>query len=292
MRCDCFMWLRRDSWSRIPAGHKQHWLLSIASAWVSTIVSGMKSSSKGSSLICRFFARECRLGGVDIVQNLKFKIVLSKKSFCQQRNAKDAENVERRKDWCEEVALHTKYSPTSENLKSLRETFIGTMANKKSDKQEDEQEVRMIILTSPVMLCNKWLKFCWKATSSFGKSSTSVIENTNEQKLNKLSLQIVQINKWDGSQVKHAIDDAFKCKYPESFCWPRRLMFQFVLASLMERPNCKEHFSIIDGRLFICALAVGVSLFALGYDYIYTFPTSKFVIASTFLEDFLTIFHF
>lgn len=56
--------------------------------------------------------------------------------------------------------------------------------------------------------------------------------------------------------MKHAIDDAFK-------------------SSLMERPNCREHFAIIDGRLFICALAVGVALFALLYDYIYTFPTSK-----------------
>lgn len=56
--------------------------------------------------------------------------------------------------------------------------------------------------------------------------------------------------------MKHAVDDAFK-------------------SALMERPNCREHFAIIDGRLFICALAVGVALFALGYDYIYTFPTSK-----------------
>lgn len=68
--------------------------------------------------------------------------------------------------------------------------------------------------------------------------------------------EVVQINKWDGSQVKHAIDDAFK-------------------SALMERPNCREHFAIIDGRLFICFLAVGIALFALGYDYIYTFPTSK-----------------
>lgn len=56
--------------------------------------------------------------------------------------------------------------------------------------------------------------------------------------------------------MKHAIDDAFK-------------------NCLMERPNCREHFAIVDGRLFICALAVGVALFALGYDYLYTFPTSK-----------------
>lgn len=66
----------------------------------------------------------------------------------------------------------------------------------------------------------------------------------------------VQINKWDGSQVKHAMDDAFK-------------------TALMDKPNCREHFGIIDGRLFICFLAVAIALFALGYDYIYTFPTSR-----------------
>lgn len=43
----------------------------------------------------------------------------------------------------------------------------------------------------------------------------------------------------------------------------------------MERPNCREHFGIIDGRLVICFLAVGIALFALAYDYIYTFPTSR-----------------
>jgi signal peptidase complex subunit 2 len=44
---------------------------------------------------------------------------------------------------------------------------------------------------------------------------------------------------------------------------------------LVERPNCKENFNIIDGRLVICALAVGTALVALGWDYKYTFPTSK-----------------
>lgn len=56
--------------------------------------------------------------------------------------------------------------------------------------------------------------------------------------------------------MKHAIDDAFK-------------------NALMERQNCREHFGIIDGRLVICFLAVGIALFALAYDYIYTFPTSR-----------------
>ncbi|XP_050096152.1 signal peptidase complex subunit 2 [Anopheles aquasalis] len=68
--------------------------------------------------------------------------------------------------------------------------------------------------------------------------------------------EVVQINKWDGTAVKHALDDSVK-------------------SALMNHSNMKEHFSIIDGRLFICALAVIIALVALGYDYQYSFPTSK-----------------
>lgn len=75
--------------------------------------------------------------------------------------------------------------------------------------------------------------------------------------MKNLSLQqVVKINKWDGSAVKHAFDDAVK-------------------SALLERPNSVECFGLIDGRLFICALAVGVACLALVWDYYYPFPLSK-----------------
>lgn len=56
--------------------------------------------------------------------------------------------------------------------------------------------------------------------------------------------------------MKHALDDAVK-------------------SALLERPNSVECFGLIDGRLFICTLAVGVAGLALAWDYQYPFPQSK-----------------
>ncbi|KAL4712806.1 hypothetical protein ACJJTC_011876 [Scirpophaga incertulas] len=71
--------------------------------------------------------------------------------------------------------------------------------------------------------------------------------------------EAVKINKWDGAAAKNAIDDAI------------REVFTGDL-------KCKESFALIDGRLFLCALAVGVALYALLWDYLYPFPQSRLVL--------------
>ncbi|XP_063359013.1 signal peptidase complex subunit 2 [Cydia amplana] len=71
--------------------------------------------------------------------------------------------------------------------------------------------------------------------------------------------EVVKINKWDGAAAKNAIDDAVR---------------EVLTGDL----KCKESFALIDGRLFLCALAVGVALYALLWDYLYPFPQSRVVL--------------
>ncbi|CAG9835096.1 unnamed protein product [Diabrotica balteata] len=68
--------------------------------------------------------------------------------------------------------------------------------------------------------------------------------------------EVVSINKWDGVAVKNALDDAVK-------------------EVLTKKYNYAENFALMDGRLVICGIAVGVAMFALIWDYLYPFPQSK-----------------
>ncbi|EEB12041.1 microsomal signal peptidase 25 kD subunit, putative [Pediculus humanus corporis] len=68
------------------------------------------------------------------------------------------------------------------------------------------------------------------------------------------------VNKWDGSACKNALDDTVK-------------------EILTKKFNYVETFGLIDIRLCLCGVAVGVALFALLWDQLYPFPLSRSVLA-------------
>jgi len=51
---------------------------------------------------------------------------------------------------------------------------------------------------------------------------------------------------------------------------------QFLIPQVLTKKfNYVESFALMDGRLVMCGIAVGVAMFALLWDYLYPFPQSR-----------------
>jgi len=81
------------------------------------------------------------------------------------------------------------------------------------------------------------------------------MSSKGKEKVEKIE-EKTKVNKWDGSAIKNALDDA-------------------VRDVLIKKLNYNENFGLVDGRLGICSIAVGIAMLALLWDYMYPFPSSR-----------------
>lgn len=77
----------------------------------------------------------------------------------------------------------------------------------------------------------------------------------------------VKVDKWDGSAVRNALDDAVKKVFAEKY-------------------HYVENHRLIDCRLALCLIAVGAAGFALLWDFLYPFPESRPVLIACVLSYF------
>ncbi|XP_053404324.1 signal peptidase complex subunit 2-like isoform X2 [Mercenaria mercenaria] len=101
-------------------------------------------------------------------------------------------------------------------------------------------------------------------------------EDLKTQQWKNIEEKPVKIDKWDTAALKNALDDGAK-------------------KVMLDKFGFKESHSLMDGRLFICTIAVGFAMFALIWDYFNPFPESRpvliiCVLSYFFLMGVLTVY--
>lgn len=91
-------------------------------------------------------------------------------------------------------------------------------------------------------------------------------EETNEEP--EVQEPFAKVDKWDGSAVKNALDDA-------------------VRTILVDKLEYAEHHRLMDIRLAVCLTAVGAAMFALLWDYLNPFPASRSVLVLCVISYFI-----
>ncbi|KAH9371460.1 hypothetical protein HPB48_020721 [Haemaphysalis longicornis] len=92
-----------------------------------------------------------------------------------------------------------------------------------------------------------------RSSASFTKQTQNIGDAPGKE---KEAEKPVKVDKWDGSAVRNALDDAVKKVFAEKY-------------------HYVENHRLVDCRLALCLIAVGAAGFALLWDFLYPFPESR-----------------
>ena len=97
---------------------------------------------------------------------------------------------------------------------------------------------------------------------------TPITTTTTSTKMTDETFEEVKVDKWDGTALKNALDDVIRKIFTDDLKYAEKNLF-------------------VDIRLLLSTLGCVVALYALLYDYLHPFPSSKMVLTVCVLTYFL-----